>query len=122
MKFKLFGKVVSRTIHRVMKKDGTAYDLYQMVIDEPGVYPSRFQIATKDPGLMGDKDGPFGIGKDVIAEGFVNGTARQLSKSDGGTFTKYETWLTVKTLTSAADGAASAPSPAENAETEDYPF
>ena len=76
MQFRLYGKVVNRSVRKVTRRDGTRYDLYQIVIEEPGKYPSRFQVSSKDASMFGSPDGMFGVGKFVIATGFQNGSER----------------------------------------------
>lgn len=122
MKFNLYGKVCSRSVRKVTKRDGTKYDLYQMVIEEPGQYPSRFQVSSKDASMFGQPEGPFGVGKFVTATGFQNGSERDAKRKDGTPFKSYPVWFTVKTLESAAPVAASDPAPAADEISDDIPF
>jgi len=120
MQFRLYGKVCSRSAHKVKKQDGTSYDLYTMVIEEPGQFPSNFQVSSKDASMFGQKDGPFGVGKFVTATGFINGNEGEAKRKDGTPFKTYRTWLTVKQLESSAP-ADQQPS-AHEEEIEDIPF
>ena len=124
MQFRLYGKVVNRSVRKVKKADGTTYDLYNMVIEEPGAYPSRFQVSSKVASLFGAADGPLGIGKFVPATGFINGAERDAKRRDGTPFKSYAVWFTVKTIESAAPAAATAADPAAAADeiSDDIPF
>lgn len=110
MQFRLYGKVIARTVRHVKRTDGSSFDRYSMVIEEPGQYPSRFQVQSKDPSIFGQNDGPFGIGKFVTATGFVNGQERDAKRQDGTPFKSYNVWLTLKTLE--PSGSAEPPTPA----------
>jgi len=123
MKFTLYGKVVARTSRKVKKTDGSSYDLYNIVIEEPGQYPSRFQLGSKDASMFGQKDGPCGIGKMVTATGFVNGKAKECKTSEGHKFTTYPVWFTLSSLVP-AEAASSAPddSLAGDSVADDIPF
>ena len=122
MQFRLYGKVVNRSARKIQKTDGTTYDLYNMVIEEPGQFPSRFQVSSKDPSLFGPADGPFGIGKFVTATGFINGRERDAMRKDGTPFKSYTTWLTLKSLESSAPAVAPDAAPANDAIADDIPF
>ena len=126
MQFRLYGKVVNRSMRKVTKRDGTKYDLYQMVIEEPGQNPSRFQVSSKDVSMFGQPDGPFGVGKFVRASGFVNGSERSAKRADGTPFTAYSTWFTLRELESAAPPesapAAAAVAAGSDEVADDIPF
>lgn len=122
MQFRLYGKVISRSVRKVKKSNGETYDLYQMVIEEPGQYPSRFQVGSKLASLFGPADGIFGVGKFVTATGFINGTERQAKRADGSSFTAYSTYLTLKTLDSAAPAQESQTSGDGEEYSDDIPF
>lgn len=122
MKFKLYGKIIERTAHRAKRKDGTTYDLYSLIIEEPGKYPQKFKVSSKDASMFGQKDGLFAIGKFVNVEGFVNGSVRELTGKDGKPFKSYNVYLTITMLESAGEPSASAPEESESESTDDFPY
>ncbi len=93
MKIQLYGKVISRAQRKM--QDGSIK--YYIVIEEPGIYPSRFQLESKDVSMFGQKDGPTGIGKMVTATAFANGREREV-EGKNGKFTAYRVWFTLTKL------------------------
>ncbi len=98
MKVTIYGKVVGRSCRKTAKGD-----LYSIVIEELGQYPSRFQLSSNNASLFGQKDGPFGVGKMVTATAFMNGRENDAKRSDGKPFKAYRVWFTLIRLE--GDGA-----------------
>lgn len=122
MQFRLYGKIISRSVRHVATKT-PAYDLYQVAIEEPGLYPSHFQVSTKDPSLFGPSDGPFAVGNFCTVTGFINGSRREVQRKDGsGKFMSYSTYLTAKSVETAAETAAPAPDNSQVNDDSDIPF
>lgn len=120
MKFKLYGEITERSMRHVKKADGSSYDAYSLVIKEPGKYPHVFKVTTKDPSMLGQKDGPFAVGKFVTAEGFINGNVKDAVSKDGKPFKSYNIYLTLSSLETAV--APSAAQPGEEEIADDMPF
>lgn len=93
MKVKCSGKVLARSHHAI--KSG---ELYTITIEEPGLYPNVFQFSSKNASLFGQPDGPCGVGKNVTAEGFANGSARDAQRKDGTSFKAYSVYFTLTKL------------------------
>lgn len=122
MKFQLYGKVIDRSKRTVTKKDGTSYDVFSMVIEEPGVYPSRFRIESKTADVFGPKDGPCAVGKMVTASGFVNGSEREGKDKEGRPTKYYSTYLSAREVKGAEPDKSAEDSAAEETTAEDVPF
>ncbi len=119
MKIECYGKVQSRTMRKTEKGE-----LYTLVVEEPGRYPSPFAFATREASVFGPKDGPCGVGKYVKAYGFANGVKREIERKDGsGKFTKYEIYFTLSRIeaASAPEFSDTAAAPAAG-DLEDIPF
>lgn len=119
MKVQIYGKVISRT-----QRTTDTGTVYSIVIEEPGLYPSRYQLGAKDPHIFGQPDGPTGIGKMVTATAFGNGREKEVVSKDGKKFMSYRVWFN---LTALEPAEASTPSAAdaprsEDAVSEDLPF
>jgi len=95
MKIKLYGKVLARSHHSSDRGES-----YSIVIEEPGIYPSQFQLTSRDASLFGQPDGPFGVGKMVVATAFANGREREVEskKKPGEKFKAYSVWFTLTKL------------------------
>ncbi len=119
MKIQLYGKVIARTQRKTDK--GV---LYSIDIEEPGVYPSRFQLSSRDASLFGQSDGPFAVGKFVTATAFLNGAVKQVPGKNGKPFNAYRTWFNLAKLEPAesASGAAAATPQSDDQVNEDLPF
>lgn len=119
MKVQVTGKVVERTSR--IAKDGSRR--YQIVIEEPGNFPSPFAFSSKSAELFGPPNGFAAVGNIVTAVGFANGRMEDIPRKGGsGTFKKYSVYFTLSSLqpyASAPQAAAPAPDPAE---IEDVPF
>ena len=115
MKIQLYGKVLARSHHASDRGES-----YSIVIEEPGIYPSQFQLTSKDASLFGQPDGPFGVGKMVTATAFANGREREVdSKKEPGKKLKvYSVWFTLTKL-EPAETPATAPGESDPA---DMPF
>lgn len=118
MKVTITGTVVSRSYRSTPKGE-----IYSVVIEEPGQFPSRFQLSTRLASMLGSKDGPFGVGKTVTASAFVNGREEDAKRRDGSSFKAYRVWFNLAEITSAsAEAVASAPAPAADGVADDIPF
>ncbi len=129
MKVQVTGKVVERSTRPM--KDGAKR--YQIVIEEPGNFPSPFAFSSKNSELFGPSNGFAAVGNIVTAVGFANGRCEEIPRKDGsGTFKKYSVYFTLSALQpyasapagSALEANASSPrNPASDpAEIEDVPF
>lgn len=119
MKIQLYGKVISRSQRKM--QDGSIK--YLAVIEEPGIYPSRFQLESKDASIFGQKDGPFGVGKFVTATAFANGREKEV-EGKNGKFITYRVWFTLTKLEPAESTSAAAAETPRNDDqvNEDLPF
>lgn len=94
MKIECVGKVISRNVRKTERGD-----LYAIVIEEPGLFPSRFEFTSTLATMFGPKDGPCGIGKNVRAVGFANGREQEIARKDGsGTFKTYRVYFKLSAL------------------------
>jgi len=99
MKFELIGKVTSRTCRKFKNRDGMMQDIYQLEIEENGMYRNPFLVTSKDASLFGQKDGPCGIGKFVKVTGFGDGFMKEIELKDGsGKLKKYDVYLKIRTI------------------------
>lgn len=121
MKCEICGRVVSRTRRTTPKGE-----LYSLEIEEPGLYPSVFQVSSRDVTLFGKSDGPFAVGALVRVTAFANSKVRQAIDSNGKAFRAFSVWFTASRIerieaveNSGAD--PSTPKPVEP-EPEDIPF
>jgi len=124
MKFELYGKIVSRRVAKLTnRKTNQPYDLYSVVIEEPGIYPSLFQVSTKSPSMLGPKDGMFAVGRWCTVRGFVNGREREATSRDGKRFKAYSTTMTLSSIETAEPPAVD-PASGESTEgvADDIPF
>ena len=118
-KVQIYGKIIARTHHATDRGE-----LYSIVLEEPGVYPSRFQLSSKDASLFGQPDGPLGVGKMATATAFANSREREVpSKKDPAKKVKvYSVWFTLTALETAGDAPAPAEASGEDTVNEDLPF
>ena len=112
MRVMVRGKVVARTCHKAA--DGSAR--YNIVIEEPGQYPSRFQFTSKLASAFGPPDGFAAVGRIVTATAFCNGAEQDAVSKAGKPFKAYRVWFTLIDL---ANGSDDAPSPAPAADKPD---
>lgn len=119
MKVQIYGKITKRS-QRTTDKGA----VYYIEIDEPGQYPSVFQLGSKDVTIFGKPDGPFAVGKMVTATAFCNGKASDVTGKDGRPFRAYRVWFNLTKLESAEAPAMHEPSApdVQSAEPEDIPF
>lgn len=99
MKIEVYGKITKRSARTVKPQQGEDYQLYQIEIEEPGMFPSVFQLSSRDASLFGQKDGPLGVGNMVKITGFGNGRKRPATTREGKKFDAYSTWFTIHTIT-----------------------
>lgn len=102
MRVMVRGKVISRTCHKAA--DGS--DRYNIVIEEPGQYPSRFQFTSKLASAFGPPDGFAAVGRTVTATAFCNGAEQDAVNKAGKPFKAYRVWFTLIDL---ADGSDAEP-------------
>lgn len=108
MRVMVRGKVISRTCHKAA--DGS--DRYNIVIEEPGQYPSRFQFTSKLASAFGPPDGFAAVGRTVTATAFCNGAEQDAKNKAGKPFKAYRVWFTLIDLADGSDAASAAPAPA----------
>lgn len=108
MRVMVRGKVISRTCHKAA--DGS--ERYNIVIEEPGQYPSRFQFTSKLASAFGPPDGFAAVGKTVTATAFCNGAEQDAVSKAGKPFKAYRVWFTLIDLADGSDAASAAPTPA----------
>lgn len=117
MRVECTGKVVSRTVRHADKGD-----IYSIVIEEPGTYPSRFEFTSTVATMFGDKEGPTGVGKTVTAKGFANGREQEIPRKDGsGTFKAYRVYFKLTALAPIETDPETVTSE-ESAQSDDFPF
>lgn len=109
MRVMIRGKVISRTHHKAA--DGS--ERYNIVIEEPGQYPSRFQLTSKLASAFGPPDGFAAVGKTVTATAFCNGAEQDAKDKAGKPFKAYRVWFTLIDLADGSDSAAPAAAPAK---------
>ncbi len=130
MKCEITGKVVNRT-HRATPKG----ELGSLEIEEPGLFPSVFQVSSRDVTLFGKPDGPFAVGRIVRVTAFANGRMREVVGKDGKKFKAYSVWFTASRIEPVAaavnNGGIGSPAPtisdsaaqsAVSQDPEDLPF
>lgn len=121
MKIVLDGVVKSRAA----RKNAAGEMRYYLEVEEPGQYPSQFQIMAKDATILGPIDGFARVGARVIVTGYLNGKAEDVesAKHPGKKFRAYRTWITLSTIVPAVGGASAASSAGDDEEVaEDIPF
>lgn len=107
---------------RVARKNNAGEMRYYLEIEEPGQYPSRFQVLAKDAALVGPSDGFAKVGASVIITGYLNGVAEDVDskKEPGKKFRTYRTWISLATIAPA--GSVSGPVEAPVEDLEEMPF
>lgn len=116
MRVMIRGKVISRTMYKAA--DGS--ERYNIVIEEPGQYPSRFQLTSKLASAFGPSDGFAAVGRTVTATAFCNGAEQDATNKSGKPFKAYRVWFTLIDLADGSDAPAAASKEPEPAD--DIPF
>lgn len=110
MRCEITGKVLSRT-----RRATTKGELYSLEIEEPGLFPSVFQVSSRDVTLFGKSDGPFAVGRLVRVTAFANGRMREGVGKDGKPFKAYSVWFTASRVEPVAaavnNGGIGSPAP-----------
>lgn len=116
MKFEVTAKVIDKQEEQLKRPDGTPYSLFSLIVEEMSQYPSRFRLSTKDASLLKSVN----PGEIVEATGFVNGRFKTVLLAGGRSFTKYDAYFTLRSL-SVKDAPAPAAKEADG-EFADVPF
>lgn len=92
---------------RLARKNSAGEMRYYLEIEEPGQYPSLFQVMAKDANAIGPADGFAKVGASVIVTGYLNGVAEDVDskKEPGKKFRTYRTWISLSTIAPAGSVA-----------------